>query len=93
MLTCQSGINVFENITADIINKRQNEVLQKRKELEKWLQQFEEVETIFQSNTNFVMVKLSCKATVFAAKLEEKFNMKIKAISGKFENYCRISIL
>lgn len=93
MLTCQSGINVFENITADIINTRQNEVLQKRKELEKWLQQFEEVETIFKSDTNFVMVKLSCKATVFATKLATQFNMKIKAMSGKFDNYCRISVL
>ena len=93
MLTCQIGINVFENITTDIINKRQNEVLQKRKELEKWLQQLEEVETIFESNTNFVMVKLSCKATVFAAKLATQFNIKIKAISGKFENYCRISVM
>ena len=93
MLTCQSGINVFVNVTADVINKRQNEVLQKRKELENWLQQFEEVETIFESNTNFVMVKLSCKATVFAAKLATQFNMKIKAMSGKFENYCRISVM
>lgn len=93
MLTCQSGINVFENITTDIINKQQNEVLQKRNELENWLKQFEEVQTIFQSNTNFVMVKLSCKATVFATKLATQFNMKIKAISGKFDNYCRISVL
>ena len=93
MLTCQSGINVFENITADIINKRQNEVLQKRNELENWLQQFEEVKTIFKSNTNFVMVKLSCKANIFATKLATQFNMKIKAMSGKFENYCRISVL
>ena len=93
MLTCQSGINVFENITADIINKRQNEILQKRIELEKWLQQFEEVKTIFKSNTNFVMVKLSCKATVFATRLETEFNIKIKAMSGKFDNYCRISVM
>ena len=93
MLTCQSGTNVFENITTDIINKRQNEVLQKRKELEKWLQQLEEVETIFESNTNFVMIKLSCKATVFMAKLAEQFNIKIKSMSGKFDNYCRISVM
>ena len=93
MLTCQSGINVFKNITTDIINKRQNEILQKRIELENWLKQFEEVETIFKSNTNFVMVKLSCNATVFATKLATQFNMKIKAMSGKFENYCRISVL
>ena len=93
MLTCQSGINVFENVTADIINTRQNAVLQKRIELENWLKQFEEVETIFKSDTNFVMVKLSCKATVFAAKLATQFNMKIKAISEKFENYCRISVI
>ena len=93
MLTCQSGINVFENITVDIINKRQNEILQKRIELENRLKQFKEVETIFESSTNFIMVKLSCKATVFAAKLAEKFNIKIKAMSGKFENYCRISVL
>ena len=93
MLTCQSGINVFKNITTDIINKRQNEVLQKRIELENWLKQFKEVQTIFKSNTNFVIVKLSCKATIFADKLAEQFNIKIKAMSGKFENYCRISVM
>ena len=93
MLTCQSGINMFENVTADVINKRQNEILQKRIKLENWLQQFEEVETIFQSNTNFVMIKLSCKATIFADKLAEQFGMKIKAMSDKFENYCRISVM
>ena len=93
MLTCQSGINVFKNITADIINKRQNEILQKRIELENWLKQFKEVQTIFKSNTNFVIVKLSCKATVFATRLETEFNIKIKSMSGKFENYCRISVM
>lgn len=93
MLTCQSGINMFENITPSIINKRQNEILQKRIKLENWLKQFEEVQTIFQSNTNFVMIKLSCKATIFADKLAEQFGMKIKAMSDKFENYCRISVM
>ena len=93
MLTCQSGINMFENITPSIINKRQNEILQKRIKLENWLKQFEEVQTIFQSNTNFVMIKLSCKATIFADKLATQFNMKIKAMSDKFENYCRISVM
>jgi len=93
MLTCQSGINVFKNITTDIINKRQNEILQKRIELENWLKQFKEVQTIFKSNTNFVIVKLSCKATVFATRLETEFNIKIKSMSGKFDNYCRISVM
>ena len=62
-------------------------------QLEKWLKTFDDVETIFKSDTNFVFIKLSCKANIFAIKLEKEFNIKIKAMSGKFENYCRISVL
>ena len=91
-ITCQIGVNVLNHITNDIIKQRQNEILQKRIELEKWLKNFSEVETIFNSDANFVFVKLNCKATMFATKLEKEFKMKIKVMSGKFENYCRISI-
>ena len=92
-ITCQIGVNVLNNITNDIIKQRQNEILQKRIELEKWLKNFSEVETIFTSDANFVFVKLNCKATMFATKLEKEFKIKIKVMSGKFENYCRISAM
>ena len=92
-ITCQIGINVLENITNDTIKSRQNEVLEKRKKLEKWLKTFDEVETIYKSETNFLFIKLSCKANIFANKLEKEFNIKIKTMSGKFDNYCRISVL
>ena len=92
-ITCQIGINVFENITTALIKQRQKEFLQKRIALTKWLQTFDEIETIFKSDTNFVFIKLSCKANIFAIKLEKEFNIKIKAMSGKFDNYCRISVL
>lgn len=91
-ITCQIGVNVLNNITNDIIKQKQNEILQKRIELERWLKNFSEVEKIFNSDANFVFVKLNCKATMFATKLEKEFKMKIKVMSGKFENYCRISI-
>ena len=68
-ITCQIGINVLENITNDTIKSRQNEVLEKRKKLEKWLKTFDEVETIYKSETNFLFIKLSCKANIFANKL------------------------
>ena len=93
ILTCQIAINVFHNIKNDIIKQRQNEILQKRIELEKWLKTFIEVDKIFNSDTNFVFVKLNCKASIFAYKLEKEFSMKIKSMSGKFDNYCRISVL
>ena len=92
-ITCQIGINVFNNIKNDIIKQRQNEILQKRIELEKWLKTFIEVDKIFKSDTNFLFVKLNCKASIFADKLEKEFKIKVKVMSGKFENYCRISVL
>ena len=93
ILTCQIGINVFKNITESIVKQRQNEILQKRNKLKKWLENFKEVKKIFNSKTNFLLVKLSCKSEIFAKKLEKEFDIKIKAMSGKFKNYCRISVL
>ena len=92
-ITCQIGINVFENITNNKINARKKEILEKKQALVKWLKTFKEVNTIYKSETNFVFVKLNCKADVFADKLLQKYKIKIKAMSNKFENYCRISVL
>ena len=92
-MTYQIGINVFENITQRVIKNRQEEILYKRFELEKWLKTFNEVVKIFESDTNFLFIKLSCASSIFANKLEKEYYIKIKAMSGKFENYCRISVI
>ena len=92
-MTCQIGINVLENITQRVIKNRQEEILYKRIELEKWIRTFNEVIKIFKSDTNFLFIKLSCASLIFAHKLEKECNIKIKTMSGKFENYCRISVI
>ena len=92
-ITCQIGINVFKYITNAKINTRKKEKKKKKKDLIKWLKTFKEVNEIFKSETNFVFIKLNCKADIFASKLLKKYNIKIKAMSDKFDNYCRISVL
>ena len=92
-ITCQIGINVFQNINKTILEERKKEFNNKRVKLIKWLKQFKEVETIFSSETNFICVKLNCNADVFADKLAKKYKIKIKTMNGEYENYCRISVL
>ena len=92
-LTCQVGINMLENITNQQIEERKKEFDAKKNDLMIWLKTFDEVEQIFESETNFVFVKLNCKADIFATKILKNYKIKIKAMSGKFENYCRISAL
>ena len=92
-LTCQIGINVFQNINMKKMNERKNDIENKRKKIEMWIKSFPEVEKIFKSNTNFLFLKLSYNAQLFSKKLEKNFNIKIKPMSGEFENYCRISVL
>ncbi len=92
-LTCKVGINVFNNIRKKNIKERQKLVKNKVKKLSSWLKNFEEVEKVFETNTNFVLVKLRCQSKIFAEKLFEKFQIKIRAFGGDFENYCRISVV
>ena len=92
-ITCQIGINVFQNINKTILEERKKEFNNKRVKLIKWLKHFKEVETIFSSETNFICVKLNCNADVFADKLAKKYKIKIKTMNGEYENYCRISVL
>ena len=39
------------------------------------------------------ILRLFKEITTTRDKLEKEFNIKLKAISGKFDNYCRISVL
>ncbi len=91
-ITCQIGINVFQNINNKIIELRRKEFNNNKDKLILWLKQFKEVETIFRSETNFLFVKLRIDSDIFADKLLRKYKIKIKAMSGSFKNYCRISV-
>lgn len=92
-LTCKVGINLLENITNQQIEERKKEFDAKKNDLMTWLKTFDEVKQIFESETNFVLVELNCKANIFATKILENYKIKIKAMSGEFENYCRVSVL
>ena len=91
-ISCQIGINLFQNLTQHIISDRYNDNLGNKERMITWLRQFEEIEKIYQSFTNFVFIKLNCNAENFAQKLLEEFNIKIKTFSRKFENFVRISV-
>lgn len=91
-ITCQIGINVFQNINNEIIELLRKEFNNNKDKLIVWLKQFKEVETIFRSETNFLFVKLRIEANIFADKLLKKYKIKIKPMSGTFKNYCRISV-
>ena len=89
--TCHIGINVFQNLTQEIIKSRYNKNLINRQATIDWVKQFPGVVTIYPSFTNVLFIKLNCNSQLFAQKLLTDFNMKIKGFSGAFENFSRIS--
>ena len=90
-VSCQIGINLFENLTPDIIGNRYNQNKVNKEQMIAFLKQFNEIEQIYPSYTNFVFIELNCDSKLFSKKLLEEFNIKIKTFSGKFEKFCRIS--
>ena len=92
-LTCQIGINLFKNLNDEIIKNRQIKTENKKKKIIKFLQQFDEVDTIYESKTNFLYIKLNCSGEEFAKKMINDFRIKIRYFNGKFKNYCRVSCL
>lgn len=90
-ISCQIGINLFQNLTQEIINDKYNQSINKKEKMITWLAEFKEIKEIYPSYTNFLFIKLNSNSCKFAKKLLNNFNLKIKSFSGKFENFCRIS--
>jgi len=91
-ISCKIGVNLFQNLTQHIISDRYNKNLANKEKMITWLRQFEEIDKIYQSFTNFVFIELNCNSQEFAKKkLLKKFNIKIKIFSDTLERFCRIS--
>jgi histidinol-phosphate aminotransferase len=94
-LSCCIAINLFKNLTDDIITQRYNQNLDNKLNLTEWLtlinEKFNCVNKIYPSEANFLFLGLNCNSTEFAKILFEQFNIKIKTFSGKFSNFARIS--
>ena len=92
-LLAKIGINLFQNINTQIINKRYEQNLKMKNSTIKWLKQFNEIEKIYESDTNFLLIKLRCSSSQFAKKLLDQHNIHIKSLSNEFANFCRYSIV
>lgn len=90
-ITCKIAINLFQNLTLDIIKNRYNQNLENKAKTITFLRQFNEVKEIYTTRTNFFFIELNCSSKIFAEKLLVDFGIKIKTFSGNFENFCRIS--
>ena len=91
-ITAQIGINLLENIKSEDIAKRCLLNEKSKVEMIEFLKNFPEVVKIHESYANFLFIELNSKSQTFEAKLLKLHNMRIKSFSGKFENYCRISL-
>jgi len=92
-MTCQVGINLFSRLKPKHIAKRKKYILKRKKKIIEWLSQFDEIEKLYESCTNFIYIKTKCNSEKFAEKLIKDYKIKIRAFGGDFKNYCRISIL
>lgn len=90
-ISCQIGINLFQNLTLDVINNRYTQNLMSKEKMINWLQQFNVIKQIYPSYANFIFIELNCNSKEFGGKVLKEFNMKIKTFSDKFEKFCRIS--
>ena len=91
-ITAQIGINLFGNIKNEDISERCLLNEKNKIEMVEFLKQFSEIIKIHESYANFLFIELNSKSKAFEEKLLKFYNMKIKSFSGKFENYCRISL-
>ena len=91
-ITAQIGINLFENIKSEDISKMCLLNEKNKVEMIEFLKNFPEVIKIHETYANFLFIKLNSKSEAFEVKLLKLHKMKIKTFSGKFENYCRISL-
>ncbi len=90
-LTAHIGVNLFRNITDEIMAQRYLLNQKNKSETLLWLEQFTEIEEIYETYANFLFIKLSCASALFAERIFKEYNFKIKNFSGQFQNFCRIS--
>ncbi len=91
-MTAQIGINLFENIKNEDISRRLLLNEESKIDTTQFLKSFPEIVKIHETYANFLFIELNSKSKAFEEKLLKLHNMKIKHFSGKFENYCRISL-
>ncbi|QED23607.1 pyridoxal phosphate-dependent aminotransferase [Candidatus Deianiraea vastatrix] len=91
-ISCRVGINFFNNISDIVISKRYNGNIIAKGDMRDFLLQFDEVEKIYDSFTNFLFVKLGSSGKDFGQKLQVEYGMVIKTFSGKFANFVRICV-
>ncbi len=90
-ITCGIGINLFTKLTPEIIQQKHDDNLIALENLRQWLVNFPEIHQIYPSSTNFLFIKLLQNSGDFAQKLLDTHKIKIKAFSGDFAKFCRIS--
>lgn len=90
-MTCTIGINLFQNLTKIICQHRYSENILNKKKMIRWLSQFNDIERIYESHTNFLFIKLKDRSDIFEKKLLYENNMKIRTFNQPFKNFCRIS--
>lgn len=90
-VSCQIGINLFQNLTTKIIQNRYDQNIVSKEKTISWLLQFNEIKKIYPSYANFLFIHLNCNSKKFEDRMLNDFNTKIKSFSGEFENFCRIS--
>ena len=91
-MTARIGINLFNNLTEEIIKKRFEENLTEKQKLTEFLQKMPQVKKIYQSEANFLLVELNCESNEFADFILKTYNTKIKAFGGKMSKFIRYSV-
>lgn len=92
-ITCNIAINLFQNITDDIITSKYRQNILARQQAIKWLLKLSEVEKIYSTDANFVFAKLNCNSCCNSQLFDQKIlrNYKIKSFSHPFQNFIRLS--
>lgn len=89
-LTSKIGTNLFNNLTKNIMIERYTKNIKNKQEMLKFLSEFQEIDKIFETKTNFFFIKLKSSSESFEKKLLSIYEMKIKSFSDEFANFCRI---
>ena len=91
-MTARIGINLFNNLTQEIITKRFEENLSEKRKLFEFLQKMPDVKKIYPSEANFLLVELKCNANDFADFILKTYNTKIKTFGESMGNFVRYSV-
>ena len=91
-MTARIGINLFNNLTQEIITKRFEENLSEKRKLFEFLQKMPDVKKIYPSEANFLLVELKCNANDFADFILKTYNTKIKTFGENMGNFVRYSV-